>query len=141
MSLFNLAGKPPAHLRDPATNTELAPPPRRPNYATTHPDAKPAFAVAPLQYSGPPAEAFVGLKAALAELPGVSIAYERAPEYIWATCASKLMGFVDDLELHLSADNGGTRVDVRSAARLGMRDFGVNRKRVEALRELFQGAP
>jgi len=44
------------------------------------------------------------------------------------------MGFVDDLEFYFSKENV---IQVRSASRLGYSDFGVNRKRVEKLRELF----
>jgi uncharacterized protein (DUF1499 family) len=41
-------------------------------------------------------------------------------------------GFVDDLELHLRPQENA--IAVRSAARLGYSDFGVNRRRVENLR-------
>jgi uncharacterized protein (DUF1499 family) len=40
---------------------------------------------------------------------------------------------VDDVEFFYD----GTAIQVRSAARLGRRDFGVNRKRVEKLRALI----
>lgn len=42
------------------------------------------------------------------------------------------MGFVDDVEFLLDA--GARVIHVRSASRLGRRDFGVNRARIEALR-------
>jgi uncharacterized protein (DUF1499 family) len=46
------------------------------------------------------------------------------------------MGFVDDVEfLH---DPAKGVVHVRSASRLGRRDFGVNRERVERLRALIE---
>ncbi len=47
-----------------------------------------------------------------------------------------MFGFVDDLELELRAEAG--LVAVRSAARLGRYDFGVNRRRVEALRRTLK---
>ena len=40
------------------------------------------------------------------------------------------MGFVDDVEFLVRRQGG--LVHVRSASRLGRRDFGVNRKRIEA---------
>jgi uncharacterized protein (DUF1499 family) len=46
------------------------------------------------------------------------------------------MRYVDDVELYY--DERAGLVHVRSASRLGRRDFGVNRKRVEALRALVQ---
>ena len=45
------------------------------------------------------------------------------------------MGFVDDLELQV--DPTARVIHVRSASRLGHRDFGVNRARVESLRAAF----
>ena len=52
--------------------------------------------------------------------------------YLHAECSSSLLGFIDDLELLLDRASG--LIHVRSAARLGRRDFGVNRARVESLR-------
>lgn len=52
--------------------------------------------------------------------------------YLAATFSSRLFGFVDDLELRFDPPRGV--VQVRSASRVGYGDFGVNRKRVEALR-------
>ena len=57
--------------------------------------------------------------------------------YLYAEYTSKLMGFVDDVELLL--DENAHLVHVRSAARLGYSDFGVNRRRIEALRARFGG--
>ena len=56
-------------------------------------------------------------------------------DYLHAECSSAVFGFVDDLELHLR--RGENLIAVRSAARLGHGDFGVNRKRVEQLRALL----
>ena len=47
------------------------------------------------------------------------------------------MRFVDDLEL--TFDEKAGVLHVRSASRLGRRDFGVNRARVEALRARIDG--
>ena len=55
--------------------------------------------------------------------------------YLWATFRSRFFRFVDDLELRF--DEAGGVIHVRSAARLGYSDFGVNRKRVEALHGQF----
>lgn len=57
--------------------------------------------------------------------------------YLHATCKSRLFGFTDDLEMCLDPVTG--IVDIRSAARSGYSDFGVNRKRVEGLRNLLKG--
>ena len=55
--------------------------------------------------------------------------------YIHAECSSAFFGFVDDLQLHLREQE--EYVAVKSAARLGHSDFGVNRKRVNHLRQLL----
>jgi uncharacterized protein (DUF1499 family) len=56
--------------------------------------------------------------------------------YLYAEFRTRLLRYVDDLEL--CYDERAGLVHVRSASRLGRRDFGVNRKRVEALRALIQ---
>jgi uncharacterized protein (DUF1499 family) len=56
--------------------------------------------------------------------------------YLYAEFRSKLLGYVDDLELLFDQDAGV--LHVRSASRLGRRDFGVNRARVEKLRRLIE---
>lgn len=69
--------------------------------------------------------------------PGVTIIDAR-PDYIRAECRTALLKYTDDLELWL--DPAAGVVQVRSASRLGRKDFGVNRKRVEALRQRLQAA-
>lgn len=56
--------------------------------------------------------------------------------YLHAEFETRLMGYIDDLELLAVPDQN--RVDVRSASRLGKSDLGVNRKRVEYLRDVLQ---
>ncbi len=53
-------------------------------------------------------------------------------DYIHVVQRSRWFGFPDDLECHLPNDE--RLVHVRSAARVGWYDFGVNRARVERLR-------
>lgn len=55
--------------------------------------------------------------------------------YLYAEYRTRLLRYVDDLELFY--DERAGLVHVRSASRLGRRDFGVNRKRVEALRSIL----
>ena len=54
--------------------------------------------------------------------------------YLYAEFRTRLMRYVDDVELFFD----GRVLQVRSCSRLGRRDFGVNRKRVEALRALIE---
>ena len=46
-----------------------------------------------------------------------------------------LLGFVDDVEFQLDRENGA--IQMRSAARVGYWDFGVNRRRLEGIRKKF----
>ena len=53
---------------------------------------------------------------------------------IHALCRSR-GGFIDDVEFRLSPDEG--IIHVRSAARSGLHDLGVNRRRLEKLRRRY----
>jgi uncharacterized protein (DUF1499 family) len=52
--------------------------------------------------------------------------------YIYAEFTSGIMQFVDDTEFMLDAEN--KLIHLRSASRLGYRDFDVNRERLEVIR-------
>ena len=55
------------------------------------------------------------------------------PDCLYAEFKSPAMGFVDDVEFAL--DVSAQVIHVRSASRLGIRDFAVNRTRVESIRK------
>ena len=80
---------------------------------------------------------WAALRGVVAAMPRTKIVDER-PGYLHAECTSRIFRFVDDLELQRS--EAGDRVDVRSASRVGYGDMGVNRKRVESLREAAAAA-
>ena len=92
-------------------------------------------AIAPLPAAESPEVALAHLRRILAARPRTRIV-EAGALYLHAEEASRWWGFVDDLEL--LADPAAGVVQVRSASRLGRRDFGVNRARVEALRAALQ---
>ena len=75
---------------------------------------------------------WAAVRAAVAAMPRTRIVEDR-PGYLHAESHSRIFRFVDDLELLRS--KSGDRVDVRSASRVGYGDWGVNRARVESLRE------
>ena len=56
--------------------------------------------------------------------------------YLYAEFTSRLMGFVDDVEFLF--DPSDSKIEVRSASRLGESDLGVNRKRIELIRDRLQ---
>ena len=99
--------------------------------STADQTADAAHYVPPITISGDPANAWTTAIALVKAAPRVSIVTESAT-YLYAEYRSKSMGYVDDVELALDA--AGRVIHMRSASRLGVRDFGVNRTRVEALR-------
>jgi uncharacterized protein (DUF1499 family) len=61
---------------------------------------------------------------------------ERTDDYLRLEYKSKIFGFVDDVEFWFPKDvgNSKSRVDYRSASRLGQSDGDANRKRIKTLR-------
>jgi uncharacterized protein (DUF1499 family) len=95
--------------------------------------------LAPVTTSLPPAEAF---KRALDTANGMSgwriVVSDPATGHIEASQSSRFFGFTDDIVIRVAADGAGSRIDMRSEARQGRGDFGVNaariRKYMDALR-------
>jgi uncharacterized protein (DUF1499 family) len=128
MAPFSLAGRRPSRLG--VSGGQLAPCPASPNCVSS--DASdPVHHVAPLALRGEQSEGWVAIRQLVASWPRTRIV-AATDEYLHAECRSALLGFVDDLELHLRPEPGV--VAVRSASRLGYSDLGVNRRRVESLR-------
>lgn len=112
----------------------LAPCPDSPNCVSS--DAtEPSHRVAALELVIPAEAAWRMIAEAVKTLPRTQIK-EASDRYLRAECTSLVFRFVDDLELELRA--GESVVAVRSASRKGYRDFGVNRSRVENLREVLR---
>jgi uncharacterized protein (DUF1499 family) len=84
--------------------------------------------------AGDAAHILMRLKAIRREMGG-TIQVEKA-DYLAATFTSSIFRFVDDLEIRI--DTGQKMIHMRSASRVGHGDGGVNRKRVEQLKNLFQ---
>lgn len=128
--LFSLGCAPEPGL----TERGLAPCPDRPNcvssQATDEKQATP-----PLTYGGSRQAAMERLVVLVSELPRTKI-ITRTTDYLHVEFRSKWFRFVDDVEFWLPPDEPGA-LHIRSASRLGYSDMGVNRKRVENIRELF----
>ncbi len=84
-------------------------------------------------YIAPIHGTIAAVRDALRKTPRVTIISETE-NYLYAEFRTPLMRYVDDVEFFFD----GTVVHVRSCSRLGRRDFGVNRKRVEQLRSLIE---
>ncbi len=59
----------------------------------------------------------------------------RRDAVIEATARTPIMGFRDDVVIRVSPNSDGARVDMRSASRYGLYDFGANATRVRSLLE------
>ena len=88
--------------------------------------------IAPLALNGDGPATMARLAKLLQAMPGVKIVRNTGDGYLYAQCTTRLMKFVDDLELWF--DPVHQVVQVRSASRVGRGDLGANRQRVEALR-------
>ncbi|SDN75781.1 DUF1499 domain-containing protein [Alkalicoccus daliensis] len=62
----------------------------------------------------------------------------KTDDYLHAVFHSPKLRFKDDVEFYFHQEEG--HIDVRSAARVGSYDMGVNRERVEQLREEYKNA-
>jgi uncharacterized protein (DUF1499 family) len=86
--------------------------------------------IAALPLKGDLAHSRQRLLALLASQPRARVVSDEN-NYIHAEFTSRLLRFVDDVEFLL----GPQAIEVRSASRVGHSDLGVNRARVEQLRE------
>lgn len=111
---------------------KLRPCPDSPNCVSSESD-RASSRVEPLTFKGSPEKAWSDLKETIRELGG-KIQEEREG-YLWATFTSRVFRFVDDVEFRMVLTDG--MIHVRSGSRVGYSDLGVNRKRVEKLRTLF----
>ena len=132
-----LRGRPPAEpgLRE----GKLQPPSRTHNSVSSQaalwPEGQYAVEYAtiePLAFTQDSALAMNRLRDVLAGWPGARI-IENNPEYISVQFDTRWLRFVDDAEFLL--DPAAHVIHVRSASRLGRKDFGANRARIEAIRQ------
>ncbi|MGI0494735.1 DUF1499 domain-containing protein [Alkalinema pantanalense CENA528] len=91
--------------------------------------------IEPIRPSGSIDQAFAALKQVVQSQPRTTVV-SASDDYLYAEFSSRLMGFVDDVEFYVDRDAGV--IQVRSASRLGESDLGVNRDRIETLRQALQ---
>ncbi len=115
----------------------LARPKSTPNCVSSQADPADAeHYIAPIVFKGDPAAAMSAMRGAVESMHDATIIRAEGG-YLYAEYRSKLMRFVDDVEFFY--DDKAGLIHVRSASRLGRRDFGVNRARVESLRARIEG--
>jgi uncharacterized protein (DUF1499 family) len=120
----------------PDKDAVLQPCPDSPNCVSSL--ATDSHRIAPLTYRDDPEHAWIRLKAAVQAQPRTTITDETAHR-LHAEARSLIFRFVDDLDFVLRPDKN--LIQVRSAARTGYSDLGVNRRRVERIRRDFEQQP
>lgn len=114
------------------TDGRLAPCRRTPNCVSSQADPADAeHFIAPIPFAGDAAAAIAAARRAVESMQRATVIGEE-PGYLYAEFRSKLIGFVDDVEFAFDGKAGV--LHVRSSSRVGRRDYGVNRARVESLR-------
>jgi uncharacterized protein (DUF1499 family) len=117
-------------------NGNLQPCPGSPNCVVSQGgDAK--HTIAPLSYKGDRERIFPLFRDLVITMDRVTLVQEDK-NYLRFEFRTKVFGFVDDVEF-LFPDE--PVIHVRSASRTGYSDMGVNRKRIESIRQLMMGLP
>lgn len=137
-----LKGTPPTDLG--LHEGRLKPPSKTPNsvssQASLYPDhPQRSYAdIAPLPANGEPEEAALDRIANIVEAMDGAKIVKKEPGYLYAQFTTRLMKYVDDAEFWF--DPAAGVIQVRSALRLGSSDLGVNRKRIEFIRQKLQNS-
>ena len=113
----------------------LLPCPDKPNCVSTI-DAVESHAIAPYRYRKPLDDTKALLKQIVGEFPRTALVKEQGG-YLHFEVRSFLFQFVDDVEFWFDQD--AKTIHFRSASRSGYYDFGVNRRRMEEVRNLLEG--
>jgi uncharacterized protein (DUF1499 family) len=90
--------------------------------------------MAPLQFAGDADKAMDKLQGVLSATDR-TVVITRETDYLYAQSSTALLKFTDDLEFLLDRPAGV--IQLRSASRLGRKDFNVNRERIEKIRAQF----
>jgi uncharacterized protein (DUF1499 family) len=115
----------------------LEPCPTSPNCVSSL-AGRPGQTMPPLTYDLPEAEVVEALEEALASSARAEVVV-REPFYLRSRFVSRVFHFVDDVEFLIDPD--AHLIHFRSASRTGYYDFGVNRRRMEALARRLTSLP
>jgi uncharacterized protein (DUF1499 family) len=117
-------------------NDQLVACPESPNCVSSQITDKKHF-IQPIYFTGTRQETQARLLQILKTLQRTDI-IDIQDNYIRVEFASKIFGFIDDVEFYFPATKTDkTIIYFRSASRLGYSDLGANRKRIEKIRQTF----
>ena len=120
----------------------LKPPSKTPNSVSSQADLwaqhpmRDEARIAPLALKGTGPATIAQIKRIVGTLPGAKVVESR-DDYLYVQFTTRWLKFVDDAEFWFDPSAGV--VQLRSASRLGRKDFGVNRARIEAIRRALAG--
>ena len=135
------AGRAPTELG--LRDGRLKPPARTPNSVSSQADLWPDAPmrdyarIAPLPMAGDARASIARIAAVVEDLPGAEVVEQR-DDYLYARFTTAMLRFVDDVEFWV--DPAAGVVQLRSASRVGRKDFGVNRARIEQIRQRLAAA-
>jgi uncharacterized protein (DUF1499 family) len=130
-AMFNCSGTRPTDLG--VREGKLKPCPSSPNCISSQADpTDEKHYFAPFSYQEDSATELKKVRELISSMPRTKIIKEET-NYIYAEFASRLMGFVDDVEFYF--DDSAKQIHFRSASRLGKGDLGVNKKRIMEIKE------
>lgn len=135
-----LAGSPPKRLG--VAEGRLKPPSSTPNSVSSQASLYPGHpqlayaAMEPIKLKGDGAGTMRRLAELLRASAGVQLVTDD-PDYLYAQWSTPVLKFTDDVEFWLDRQAGV--IHFRSASRIGRKDFGVNRARMESIRAQLGG--
>ena len=97
--------------------------------------------IVPLTLAVPPAAAFNRAVDTAQRMGWKIVAADDAAGRIEASDQSRWFGFTDDIVIRITGSGSGSRIDVRSASRVGRSDFGVNAARIETYLSALRATP
>jgi len=134
MLVIGCTGVRPANLG--VKDGKFAPCPSSPNCVSSQSMDK-AHAIEPLSFIGTVAGAHAALRTIILGMKRSHIITDR-DNYIHAEFTSAIFRFVDDVEFWF--DENTKVIHVRSASRIGHSDLGVNRERVDEIRQRWKAS-
>lgn len=108
--------------------------PDKPNCVSSMEPIQDGHYIEPYQYSVERQRAISSLKEVVLSLEG-GVVKEEHQDYLYVEFHSKFFGFIDDVEFYFPENK--QQVEIKSASRKGYWDMGVNRKRLELIRDTF----
>jgi hypothetical protein len=118
--------------RGPNANSLAIDPEAQALQAAAYPELDTLYSPAPY------AESFARAEAIARALGWEILRSDRNAGFIEAVDTTAIMAFKDDVVIRVRSDEDGSRVDLRSASRVGLSDLGANAARIRAFTERFR---